>query len=162
MSEPNEERRVTREGIHIARDVADSVAIEEELDSNLVGPYQFPDPQRRRVPALVYAVLAVVVAIVIDPVPALLPAALAIWHLFSAWRLRLEPEDALTAAAAAVPFSVGHASAAVTFHGLRARPRWSVILYSAAEPPDRRALVVVDAVTGDTVGEAYVEDIVPV
>jgi len=162
MTEPSEERRVTREGIHIDRDVADSVAIEEELDSNLVGPYQFPDPRRRRVPALVYAVVAVVVGIVIDPVPALLPAALAVWHLISAWRLRIDPEGALGAAAASVPFSVGHASAAVTFHGVRARPRWSVILYSAADPPDKRALVVVDAVTGDTVGEAYVEDIVPV
>lgn len=38
------ERRVDRDGIHIDRDVADAVAIEEELDANIVGPYRFPIP----------------------------------------------------------------------------------------------------------------------
>lgn len=153
----SDERRVTREGIHIDRDIAEAVAIEEELDSNVVGPYRFPDPDRRRVPALIYGVLAGVVAIVIHPWLALLPLALAVWHLLSAWTLRVEQEDALTRAAPAVDFAVGHASAAVTFHGLRARPRWSVILYSATEPPDRRALVTIDAVTGERVGTPYAE-----
>jgi len=162
VSNPHDERKVTREGIHIDREVADAVAIEDELDSNLVGPYVFPDPSRRRVPAAIYAVLSVVVAVVIHPIPALLPAALAIWHLLAAWPLTIDPEGALSAAAKAVPFSIGHASAAVTFHGLRARPRWSVILYSASEPPDQRALVVVDALSGQTIGDTYVEDVPPV
>lgn len=162
MSASDDERRVTREGIHIDREVADAVAIEEELDSNLVGPYLFPDPRRRRVPAAIYAVVTVVVAFVIGPLPALLPATLALWHTLAAWPLTIDPEGALGAAATAVPFSIGHASAAVTFHGLRARPRWSVIVYSASEPPDKRALVVVDALRGQTIGDAYVEDIAPV
>lgn len=153
----SDERRVTREGIHIDRDTAEAVAIEEELDSNVVGPYRFPDPNRRRVPALIYAVLAVLVAIVIDPLPALLPLSLAAWHLLSAWPLRVEQEGALTQAAPAVDFAVGHASAAVAFHGPRARPRWSVILYSATEPPDRRALVTIDGVTGEQVSTPYTE-----
>jgi hypothetical protein len=34
-----------------------------------------------------------------------------------------------------------------------------MILYSASEPPDRRALVVIDAVDGDVVEEVYVEEI---
>lgn len=155
----SDERRVTREGIHIDRDIAEAVAIEEELDSNVVGPYRFPDPDRRRVPALIYAVLAPLVAIVIHPLPALLPLGLAVWHLLSSWSLQVEQEEALTRAAPAVDFAVGHASAAVTFHGLRARPRWSVILYSATEPPDRRALVTIDAVTGDQVGAPYTESL---
>ncbi len=161
MTDPGDGRRVTRDGIHIDRDIADAVAIEEELDSNVVGPYLFPDPGRRRTPAAIYAVLAVLVAIVIDPVVTVLPAVLAAWHLLAAWPLEIQPEGALGSAAAAVPFSVGHASAAVTFHGVRAMPRWSVVLYSAAEPPDKRALVVVDAVTGETVGEPYIEDLAP-
>lgn len=154
-----DEHRVTREGIHIDRDVADAVAIEEELDANVVGPYRFPDPARRRVPALIYLVLAVLVALVVHPWPALVPLGLAAWHLLASWSLRVEQEEALTRAAPAVDFAVGHASAAVTFHGPRARPRWSVILYSAAEPPDRRALITIDAVTGDQVGDPYVEDL---
>lgn len=155
----SEERRVTREGIHIDRDVAEAVAIEEELDANIVGPYRFPDPSRRRVPALIYGTLAILVAIVIHPWPALVPLALAAWHQLSAWSLVVEQEAALGQAAPAVDFAVGHASAALTFHGLRARPRWSVILYSATEPPDRRALVTINAVTGEQVGDAYVETI---
>jgi hypothetical protein len=56
---------------------------------------------------------------------------------------------------------VGHASAAVRFAGWRSRPRWAVVLYSASDPPDERALVVVDAVAGDVV-ETYREAIRPV
>ncbi|HEX7098106.1 MAG TPA: hypothetical protein VF377_02620 [Acidimicrobiia bacterium] len=155
----SEERRVTREGIHIPKEVAEAVAIEEELDSNVVGPYRFPDPVRRRVAAAIYGVLAVAVGLVMDPLVALIPVALALWHLLAAWPLRIEQEQALPKAAAAVDFPIGHASAALTFSGLRARPQWSVILYSAAEPPDRRALVTLDAVTGDVVGEPYIENL---
>lgn len=158
----NEERRVSREGIHIDRDLADALAIEEELDSNIIeSDYLFPDPRRRRTPAVIYAVLTVVVAVVIDPVVALIPAGLAIWHALAAWPLKMQPEAALGQAAQAVPFSVGHASAALGFVGLRARPQWSVVLYSAAEPPDQRALVVVNALTGEVVGEPFVEELDP-
>ncbi|CAN5758561.1 hypothetical protein BH23ACT5_BH23ACT5_21000 [soil metagenome] len=153
----NDERRVTREGIHIDREVADAVAIEEELDSNVVGPYRFPSPMRRRTPALIYTLCAAAVAIVIDPPPALILAPLAVWHLMGAWPLQVDQEQALATAAKAVQFSIGHASAAVTFHGVRARPRWSVILYSAVDPPDKRALVRVDAVSGHLSGEPFVE-----
>lgn len=155
----SEERRVTREGIHIPKEVAEAVAIEEELDSNVVGPYRFPDPSRRRIAAAIYAVLAALVALIVDPLVALVPGALAAWHLSAAWPLRVEQEQALPKAAAAVDFPIGHSSAALTFRGLRARPQWSVILYSAAEPPDRRALVTLDAVTGEVIGEPYVEEL---
>lgn len=153
------ERRVDRDGIHIDRDVADAVAIEEELDANIVGPYRFPDPGRRRIPAFVYGAFAVLVGILFGPLTALIPLALSGWHLAGAWPLRVPQEEALSLAARQVDFGVGHASAAVTFHGFRARPRWSVIVYSAAEPPDRRALVRVDAVDGSMVEEPYVESL---
>lgn len=153
------ERRVSREGIHIDREVADAVAIEEELDSNVVGPYRFPDPRRRRTPAYIYLATAVLVALIVDPLVAVLPLALAAWHWFAAWPLEVEQEAALARAATAVDFSIGHASAAVAFTGLRARPQWSVIVYSAAEPPDRRALVTVDGVNGRILADPYVESI---
>lgn len=155
----SEDRRVTRDGIHIDRDVADAVAIEEELDANVVGPYRFPDPRRRRTPVVVYGVAAVAVAVVIDPVAAAIPVALALWHLAAAWPLGVPQEEALSRSAAAVDFAVGHASAAITFHGIRARPRWSVIVYSSSEPPDRRALVTVDGVDGHLAGEPYSEEL---
>lgn len=158
-NQPDHERRVTREGIHIEREVADSVAIEEELDSNITGPYRFPDPARRLIPAVIYLASAVIVAVTISPVPALLLAGLGIWHAISAFSLGVDQGEAMITAASAVPFSVGHASAAITFHGLRARPRWSVILYSAAEPPDQRALVVIDARNGELLGDPFIEEI---
>jgi hypothetical protein len=34
-----------------------------------------------------------------------------------------------------------------------------VVLYSAAEPPDQRALVGVEAVSGEVADEPYVEDV---
>ncbi len=153
----SDERKVSREGIHIDREVADAVAIEAELDSTVVGPYQFPDPTRRRIPAYIYGALAIAMALTIDPLPALLPAGLAIWHLLGTWPLRVREQDALSAAASAIDFPVGHVSAAVGFRGLRSRPQWSVIIYSASEPPDHRALVVVDGVSGQIADEPYVE-----
>jgi hypothetical protein len=160
MTEP-EEPKVDRSGIHIERDLADSVSIEEELDSNVVGPYRFPSPTRRRISGWVFVVAAVIAMVVIDGgwLPAIGLFALAAWNFVSAWPLSVDESRALSLAGAAVPFPVGHASAAVTFRGLRSRPQWSVVLYSATEPPDRRALVVVDAVSGEISDEPYVEDV---
>jgi len=154
-----DESRVDRSGIHIDRDLADSLAIEEELDSTVVGPYRFPQPTRRNVAGLVFVVAAVVMMLVIDGgwLPALGLVGLASWNFASAWPLEVEEAKAVSIAGAAVEFPVGHASAAVTFHGIRSRPRWSIVLYSAEEPPDQRALVVVDAVSGEVAEEPYVE-----
>lgn len=156
-----EESRVDRSGIHIERDLAESVAIEEELDSNVVGPFRFPSPTRRRIAGWVFVAVAVVAMVVIDGgwLPALGLFALAAWNFASAWPLAVDESRALAIAGAAVGFPVGHASAAVTFRGIRSRPRWSVVLYSAEEPPDQRALVVVDAVSGEVAEEPYVEPV---
>ena len=49
----------------------------------------------------------------------------------------------------AVGFPVGHASAQLMWRGLRSRPTWRILLYSAEEPPKTRGLVVVDGVDGE-------------
>jgi hypothetical protein len=160
MSE-QDETRVDRTGIHIERDLATSVAIEEELDSNVLTPFMFPPPTRRRTAGWVYLAGALVLALTVRGgwVPAIGLVALAGWHFASAWPLNLDENDALRTGAASVDFPVGHASAAVTFKGWRSRPRWAVVLYSASEPPDQRGLVVADAVDGSVVEDVYVEDI---
>jgi hypothetical protein len=157
----SENPRVDRSGIFIERDLADSVAIEEELDSSVLEPFRFPSPERRRTAGWIFLVAALIVALTVDGgwVPAIGMLVLAGWQFASAWPLNLDERDALEEASQAVAFPVGHASAAVTFKGLRSRPRWAVILYSAHEPPDERALVVVDAVAGGIVEEVYVESI---
>jgi hypothetical protein len=48
---------------------------------------------------------------------------------------------------------VGHASAQLAFRGLRARPTWRILLYSADEPPTMRGLVELDGVDGDVLGQ---------
>lgn len=159
MSE--EGRRIDREGIYIERDLADRIAIEEDLDSNIQREYRFPAPARRRIAAWVYLAAGVVSTLAIEGgwVVALGFAFLALWHFLSSWPLSIDEGEAMTKAATALDFPVGHAAASVRFHGWRSRPRWSVVLYSATEPPDRRALVVVDAVTGDIVETPYLESI---
>jgi hypothetical protein len=160
----DEAPRVDREGIHIDPDLAEDVAIDEELDSNVVGPYRFPDPGRRRVGAWLMFGFALVAVLVIPDgwLVGLGFGALGAWMLASSWPLEVDEHQALTTAGGAVDFPVGHASATVRFKGWRSRPRWSVVLYSATEPPDERALVVVDAVNGEIVELPYVERIEPV
>lgn len=157
-----DEPRVDRSGIHIDRDLAASVAIEEELDANTVGVYRFPSPQRRRLAGWVYLTMAVLAVVAVEGwVVSAGLAALGIWHFLAAWPLEIDETEALRVAGSAADFPVGHASAAVRFAGWRSRPRWAVVLYSAADPPDQRALVVVDAVNGEVV-ESYRETISPV
>jgi hypothetical protein len=160
----DETPRVDREGIHIDRELAERVAIEEELDSNVAGEYRFPSPARRRISGWVFVVFGVVAALSFDGgwLVSLGFLVLALWQFLSAWPLNVDEKKAMTVAATAVDFPVGHSSAAVRFRGWRSRPRWSIVLYSATEPPDRRALVVVDAVDGAIVETPYLEDVIPV
>lgn len=152
------------DGIEIPRDVAEQEQVPEDLDSTRVGPYRFPDPSRRRTAGIAYLVLAVLVAVAVPSSPGrwvavALSIALAGWHWLAAWSRKVEPGEALAKAAIDAPFPIGHASAALTFHGWRSRPRWHVVVYDAGEPPWQRALIVLDAVTGERVAEPYVEDI---
>jgi hypothetical protein len=162
MTEENP--KVDRSGIHIDRELADQVSIEEELDSNVEGEYHFPSPQRRRIAGWVYLGAAIVsaFAFVGGWYVAIGFLGLAAWQFLSAWPLAIDDREAMTTAASAVGFPIGHSSASVRFFGWRSRPRWSVLMYSATEPPDRRGLVVVDAVTGTIVEEPYEEEIIPV
>lgn len=160
----DENPKVDRSGIHIERDLADEIAIEHELDSNVEGEYRFPSSSRRRIAAWVYLAAGVICGVTIEAgwYVAIGFGLLAAWHFASAWPLDVDEHEAMTTAAAQVDFPIGHASASVRFTGWRSRPRWSVVMYSATEPPDQRALVLVDAVTGSVVADPYVETISPV
>ena len=151
------------DGIEIPRDLAEAEEVPEDLDSSRLGPYRFPDPRRRRTAATIYGILALAVAVALPGPARWVPVGLALvlggWHWLAAWPRRVEPETALATAARDAPFPIGHASAALTFHGWRARPRWHVVVYDSGEPPSQRALLVLDAVTGDRIGDPYVEDL---
>lgn len=129
----------------------------EELDvTALVGPYVFPDIRRRRIAATLYAVIAFGCSFgwVISKNGGLAAAAVALgliaaYHVACAWPLRVKEMDALVAAGTSVDFPVGHASAQLAWRGLRSRPTWRLLLYSAEDPPKKRGLVELDAVTGE-------------
>ena len=132
-----------------------------DLDpSAFVGPYQFPDNSRRRWPGVLYLVIAALCvgvfvafdgsAIVNDGwlVAAVVLAAVGVFSITSGWRMHIDETEALVAAQQALGFPVGHASAQQVWRGLRSRPTWRVLCYSADDPPSERGLVLVDAVDG--------------
>ncbi len=133
----------------------------EDLDvTAYVGPYVFPNITRRRIPGVMYAVLAVacLAGWVASRNGGLLAAALilglvAAYHFAAAWNLEIDQTEALAVASRTVGFAVGHASAQLAWRGLRSRPVWRILLYSADEPPTMRGLVELDAVDGTVMGE---------
>ncbi len=145
--------------------------IRDELPSDLdargyVGPYQFPDNSRRRIPGVLYLVIAagcvaIRVAAGADAVfvndgylwAAGALALFGVYCLASGWRNAVDDADALVEATKAVGFPVGHASAQLSWRGLRSRPTWRILLYSAEDPPATRGLVLVDAVDGRIVAQ---------
>jgi len=144
----------------------------DDLDvSGFVGPYVFPNNNRRRVPGYIYLVLAVGCVLLWwvghdDPTSVvnegLLWAAAALvaagaYCLLSGYDLEVDEQDALVAATRRVGFPVGHASAQMGWRGLRSRPTWRILCYSAENPPEQRALVLIDGVDGEVV-DWFVED----
>jgi hypothetical protein len=136
----------------------------EDLDiTAYVGPYLFPDIRRRRIAGAILAVLgaAALVAGIAAGNGGLaaaggLLALVSAYHFAAAWHLAVDQIDALAVASRTVGFPVGHASAQLGWRGLRSRPSWRILLYSADAPPSRRGLVEVDGVDGSVLGE-YVE-----
>lgn len=137
----------------------------DELPADLdvtayVGPYLFPSPRRRLVAAawLVAAAVGGLAGYAASGNDGLLAGALALlgiaaYHLMTAWPLVVDQTEALLVATRTVGFPVGHASAQLTWHGLRSRPTWRILLYSADTPPTTRGLVELDAVDGHLLGE---------
>jgi hypothetical protein len=83
------------------------------------------------------------------------------YQLAAGWDLEVDERDALVAASAAVGFPVGHASAQMGWRGLRSRPTWRILVYSADDPPSRRGFVLVDGIDGEVLehfSEANPED----
>ncbi len=139
--------------------------IRDELPSDLnvtafVGPYKFPDNSRRRIPGLIYLVIAALSfalwvvqrdsesVLVSDGflLAAILLSLVGLFSLSSSWRMTVDEKLALIHATRAVGFAVGHASAQQVWRGFRSRPTWRVMCYSAQEPPLQRGLVLIDAV----------------
>ncbi len=133
----------------------------EDLDvTAYVGPSVFPNITRRRIPAALYALAALGCVggwIATDNrgllAAAVILAMISAYHFVTAWNVRIDETEALLVATRTVGFPVGHASAQLAWRGLRSRPAWRILLYSADEPPTMRGLVELDAVDGHVLGD---------
>lgn len=144
--------------------------VRDELPDDLnasayVGPYVFPNNNRRRIPGYLYLLTGAVCVIawlatgrgdgVLVNGGFLAAGGLLLlvgaYHLVAGWDLDVDERDALVAATREVGFAVGHASAQLGWRGLRSRPTWRILLYSAEDPPETRGLVLVDGVDGEIV-----------
>lgn len=152
-----------------AAGIVDADELRDELPDDLnpagfVGAYQFPDNSRRRIQGAIYLAAAAVtigVYLTLDASSAvvnggflasgILLAVVAVFCFSSGWKMHIDEKEALVAAQQSVGFAVGHAAAQQVWHGVRSRPTWRVLCYSAEEPPQRRGLVLIDAVDGHTV-----------
>jgi len=147
-------------------------ALPEDLDAaGYVGPYMFPNNNRRRIPAYLYWGISAITILVWalrrghDPVmvndgvvvAAIVLALIGVYSFVAGWNLDVDEADALVAATRQVGFPVGHASAQMGWRGLLSRPTWRILVYSADDPPEKRGLVLVDGVDGSIV-EWFVED----
>jgi hypothetical protein len=141
--------------------VSDGDDLPEDLDvTAYVGPYVFPNIRRRRIGGTLYAVLGLGVlwAALASAnrgllFGAILLLAIAAYHFVAGWPLEIDQTEALAVASRTVGFPVGHASAQLGWRGLRSRPTWRILLYSAEDPPATRGLVELDAVDGHVIGE---------
>lgn len=147
-------------------------ALPDDLQAHgYVGPYMFPNNNRRRIPAILYWVIAAGCVLLwaltkgSNPVlvnggflaAAIVLALVGAYSFVSGWNLEVDERDALVIATRQVGFPVGHASAQMGWRGLLSRPTWRILLYSAEDPPTKRGLVLIDGVDGAVV-EWFVED----
>lgn len=148
--------------------------VRDELPDDLnaagyVGPYTFPDNSRRRVPGILYLLVAAASlaawALAGDDgvfvndgflYVAVGLAAFGAYCIASGAPLRVDETEALVSATRTAGFVVGHASAQLGWRGLLSRPTWRILLYSAEEPPRQRGLVLVDGFDGEVL-EHFVE-----
>lgn len=152
------------QGIEVPDSVAAAEGLPEDLDASVLGPYTVPDLTRRRRAGAYYLGGAALTALaVVAGLPGgfwvivVTLAAIGAYHFVAAFHLAVADTDALAIANQQADFPVGHASAAVGFQGWRARPVWNVLVFSADDPPTKRGLIRVDAVSG-IVKDVLVED----
>lgn len=156
----------------------DDGAVRDELPEDLnateyVGPYVFPNNNRRRIAATLYVLIGLVFVLlwlVANDSPmvnagfgwgGVVLVAVGLYGLIAGWNLAVDENDALVAATRSVGFPIGHASAQLGWRGWLSRPTWRILLYSNEPQPERRGLVLVDGNDGevlDTIVENNPED----
>ena len=165
MSDETEIEQVTDPDAELVGEGEIRDELPADLDpSQVTAPYLFPNNSRRKIPAVLYAVIGVACIALYatagdDPVlinkgtliAGIVLIAVAAYHWQGGWDLSFDEEQALGAATKEVGFPIGHASAQLGWRGLRSRPTWRILLYSNESIPENRGLVLVDGVDGEII-----------
>jgi hypothetical protein len=151
------ERSTSQDG-----DIVDELP--EDLDvGQFDGNYVLPNNNRRRIPAAMYLALGALCCVLYatqtdSPLvnrgllgAGVLLVAFGIYGFIAGRTLTVDETEALATAAATVEFPVGHASAQMVWRGWLSRPVWRLLAYSSENPPRRRALLLVDGMSGEVV-----------
>lgn len=168
---PSDSDSTPEPGLGAVRDEDIVDVLPEDLDLAAASAhYLLPNNNRRRIPAALYGVLAIgaavlwatqrdTSAIVNDGFGwfAIIVGAFSIYGFVAGRTLLIDETDALTTANSTVGFAIGHASAQMVWRGWLSRPVWRLLAYSTENPPAKRALVLVDGISGDVV-EWFAED----
>lgn len=150
----------------------------DELPEDLIpsaarGKYSVPDNARRRRPAVVFAVAAVLSAalwftrgdggVLVNSgsiAAAVGFALLAAYFAASARGVRVWEEGAIATAKQVTELPSGTGRAQLAWRGLLGRPVWRVLIHDETTRPARRGVVIVDAADGSVV-EHMKEDVAP-
>ncbi len=147
-------------------------SLPKELDpGGYVGPYLFPNNNRRKIPGAIYIFLGTVFsatwAVTISGdtplinygflIAGLSLVAIGLHHIYTGWSLKIDEKEAFLKAVSAVGFPVGHASAQMGWRGWLSRPTWRVLVYSNEAQPRQRGLILVDGSNGSVL-ECLIHD----
>lgn len=148
-----------------AKEEENKDVLPDDLDvTKYVGPYQFPTPRKRRIAA--YGIFFISSLTLFSGYNSenntligagLFSIAIGIVFFATAWPLKVNDKEALITAAKQAPFSVGHASAQLSFNGWFSKPTWRVVVFSSDEPPTQRGLIEINAVNSEIVS-TYFDD----
>lgn len=80
------------------------------------------------------------------------------YNLKASVRCEIDETDAVSIASKSLGFPIGPASAQLMWRGFRSRPTWRLLAYSNEKVPLRRALVLIDASTGEVLEQLVGEN----
>jgi hypothetical protein len=146
---------------------------EDLIPSAVRGKYSVPDNARRRRPAVVFAVSAVLSAalwlalgdggVLVNSgfaAAAVGFALLAVYFAASARGVRVWEDGAIAGAKQITELPSGTGRAQLAWRGLLGRPVWRVLIHDDSTQPAKRGVVIVDAADGSVV-EHMKEDVAP-
>ncbi len=157
------------EGINIPSKVAEEQFVPADLNSLAVGNYTVPIPSKRKI----YPYLSLIVLLLfyffslsykfINFIPVFLILIFLTIFLFAINNdFYIDQKIIIETILDKIDFAVGYYSIALTFQFKLTsllKPVWTVIVYSSENPPKKRTIIEIDALSGETIDKLYTENL---